>query len=135
MVGSCRINSITCGPCTIAAIVRLHVEMLPLVTCHDVEMMHLGKVLHVLSIERELKVIGVLRAPTIIAPVVGGGRMTVALVPLLTSREVHSGIHVKVQILNAVNRIVCLNVSNQRLRSGMVVVLFEGCGGVGTTLG
>ena len=52
-------------------------ETLPLIAGHDVEVMCLVEILHVLGIHRQLQVVGVFLVPLVVAVVVGGKRVFV----------------------------------------------------------
>ena len=134
MMAALSVSSVTCRPCAITAPVGLLVEVLPLVADHGIKVVDFCEILHVLGIERQLEVVGVHSAPTVIAVKIGAGTIAVTVVPLLTCREVHSGIHVQVQIFETVNGVVGLNIADETLRGSVTVVQIERSYGVGRSL-
>ncbi len=113
-------------------VVGLVVIVLILVTSHHVEAVVrrvfravAEPVVAVLRVHGELEVIAVRLLPTSVAEVVVLAAVVWPIGPLLTVGEVHAGVDVQLQVLEAMHLIVCLDVADKRARDGAVVLLLE----------
>ena len=94
--------------------------MLPLIATHHVDMMNLSKILQILCIEVERKVISILSVPTLASIIVVVIVITAIFLVALTRLEVHTGIHVNVEVFKSMNLIVKLDISCQLLTLTLV---------------
>ena len=102
-------------------------EVLPLITGHDVEMMRVGDILHILGIDVERQVVGVLLVPAVATIVVQACIIIIRrLIDIrLTRSDVGTSVHVDMQVLKAVDLIVGLNVAKVDIRLTLVGVKFK----------
>ena len=104
--------------------------MLPLVTGHDVEVVHVVEVLVVLSIGTQLQVLLALGVIAGIAPVVGGVGDIGTDVVAITASEVTTQGEVQPQVLKAVDLIVDLGSTDEGVGFTTVVMVVEHSHGV-----
>ena len=97
-------------------------EVLPLVTCHNVEVMGFAEVLHVLSVCVEREVVGVLLRPVVPSEVVVASRVLADFGGLLTCRNVGTEVNVQVQVFESVDRVVGFKVAHECLRGSSVIL-------------
>ena len=83
-------------------------------------MMNLSKILQILCIEVERKVISILSVPTLASIIIVVIVITAIFLVALTRLEVHTGIHVNMEVFKSMNLIVKLDISCQLLTLTLV---------------
>ena len=110
--------------CTLAQV--LVVEVLPLVTCHDIEVLTgFLPVVTVLCVAVELEVIFHLLRETVPTGVVAGGSQHIVDIHLLTERIVGTEVSMENKIFKVMNLIGSLEVTNELSGIGGVGLMFE----------
>ena len=101
------------------------VEVLPFVTTHDVEVVSIVEILHVLSVGIEHEVVLFALVPTIPTIVSVGRRVWRNDGCFFTSGEVTTQVHVETEIFETMYLIVEFSVTDECLGVGILVMLFE----------
>ena len=100
-------------------------EVLPFITCHYVETMFVGEILAVLQVGIQREVILVFFFPAVAAIIVVGGGIGRDIRILLTRREIHTAVHMSVQVRQEMKLIVQFQITDQRFGDGAVVLFFQ----------
>ncbi len=110
------------------------IEMLPFITCHDVEVMLFVEIFVVLRIGIERKIVFRLVFPAFPAVVVVAIRPWSDGVALFTIRIVGTEVGVQAQVFKSVNFVIGFQVTNKRARISTIFLCFERCKWVGSGL-
>ena len=110
---------------TITVVATFLVEVLPFVTTHDVEVVSIVEILHVLSVSIEHEVVLFALVPTVPTIVCVGRRLWSDNGCFFTLREVTTQVHVQAKIFETVYFIIEFCITDECLGIGILVLLFE----------